>query len=133
MNHYRISDVTKELGFSPDTLRYYEKIALLKDISRSAGGMRFYTEKDLLRLRFIRRAKTMNFSLKEITDLLDIRDQPEIACEEVRELTRNKLTEIEERLKSLTTLRNELEILLNLCIASKDGCPIIKGIDDNPK
>ncbi len=130
MKHYSIGDVQRELGISADTLRYYEKIGLLPPIDRTPSGRRLYSERDLSRLRFIRRAQKMNFSLAEIADLLDMRADPQHARDEVRKMTAAKLTQIEEHLEELDTLRKELTLLLNLCRGSKDGCPIIEGIDD---
>jgi MerR family transcriptional regulator, copper efflux regulator len=127
--NYRIGNVTTLLGISADTLRYYEKIELLPPISRTDSGIRIYDERDLSRLRFIKRAQKMKFSLKEIGELLNMRENPQRARDEVRLLTRSKLTEVEEHLDELQFLRNELQLLLNLCTASEDGCPIIEGID----
>jgi len=129
MKSYRIGEVTRLLGISADTLRYYEKIRLLPAIGRTDAGIRVYLERDISRLRFIRRAQKMQFSLKEIAELLKMRENPQTARDEVRLLTRSKLTEIEEHLDDLQFLRNELQLLLNLCTASENGCPIIESID----
>ncbi len=131
MKSYRIGNVTKLLGISADTLRYYEKIGLLPTINRTGSGIRVYIERDLSRLRFIRRAQKMQFSLKEIAELLKMREDPQGARDEVRILTRSKLSEVEEHLDDLQFLRNELQLLLNLCTASENGCPIIEGIDED--
>lgn len=133
MKSYRIGEVNKLLGISADTLRYYEKIRLLPPIGRTDAGIREYLERDLSRLRFIRRAQKMRFSLKEIAELLKMRENPQTARDEVRLLTQSKLTEIEEHLDDLQFLRNELQLLLNLCTASEDGCPIIESIDEGKR
>ena len=130
MTTYRISEVTKQLGLSADTLRYYEKIKLLPKVSRIASGIREYDDKDISRLKFIQRAQKMNFSLAEISDLLKMRENPQKVRTEVRHLTANKLIEVDEHLKTLTTLRNELQLLVNLCQGSENGCPIIDGLDE---
>ena len=130
MSLYRIGDVTKKLGMSADTLRYYEKIKLLNKVSRTPSGIREYDDKDISRLKFIQRAQKMNFSLAEISDLLKMREDPQKVRDDVRQLTADKLTEVDEHLQSLTTLRNELQLLLNLCRGSEDGCPIIEGLDE---
>ncbi len=126
---YKISDVSKETGLSVDTLRYYEKAGLLKNIHRASSGVRLYNDADLSRLRFIQRAKTMNFTLDEISKLLQMRENPARVKKNVRQLTQNKLDEVEHHLKMLNTLRNELTLLVNLCTGSADGCPIIEDID----
>lgn len=130
MTFYRISEVTKKIGLSADTLRYYEKIKLLPRVSRSASGTREYNDKDISRLKFIRRAQKMNFSLAEISDLLKMRENPQKVKNEVRQLTADKLIEVENHLASLTILRNELQLLMNLCQGSEEGCPIIEGLDE---
>ncbi len=126
---YRIGEVTKMLNLSADTLRYYEKIKLLSNISRNASGVREYNDKNISLLKFIRRAQKMNFSLAEISDLIQMRTDPQHARDEVRLLTAQKLTEINNSIEDLTTLRNELQLLMNLCFGSDDGCPIIDSID----
>ncbi|VAW93041.1 Cu(I)-responsive transcriptional regulator [hydrothermal vent metagenome] len=126
---YRIGDVTKQFNVTADTLRYYEKIGLFPDVSRTAAGVRQYNDKDLSRLRFIKRAQYMNFSLNEIKDLLEMRSSPQTAKDNIRQLTALKLTAIEEQVNELTTLKNELTLLLNLCRGSENGCPIIDDLD----
>ena len=126
---YKISEVSERLSLSQDTLRYYEKIGLLNTVERSPSGIRQYNEQDLSHLRFIQRAQKMNFTLAEISELLNMRQAPQYARDEVRQLTSSKLIEIETRLEELTLLRNEFQLLLNLCRNSEGGCPIIENIE----
>ena len=128
---YRIGEICKLTGLSADTLRYYEKISLLRNIGRTAAGVRFYTQRNLSQLTFIQRAKTMNFTLDEISRLLEMREDPQHVREEVRELTHCKLQEIEKQIKELDTLRRELTLLVNLCQGAESGCPIIDGLEDD--
>lgn len=130
MSVWGIGQLAARSGVSADTLRYYEKIGLLPRALRDAGGRRRYGETDLTRLRFIRRAQAMNFSLAEIRSLLNLRERPQAARDDARRLTTEKLAEVESRLKSLRVLRNELRLLLNLCADAEDGCPILESIDD---
>jgi len=129
MNSYAIGEVSRLLTMSVDTLRYYEKIGLLPKVSRKESGIRCYSDKDISRLKFIKRAQKMNFTLAEIGDLLKMREDPQNARNEVRQLTLNKLKEVEVRVTELDTLRGELALLVNLCTANKEGCPIIEIID----
>jgi len=126
---YKIGAITEKTGMSADTLRYYEKYGLLTDISRNASGIRQYTDKDISKLKFIKRAQRMNFSLDEIKSLLSMRKDPQHAKNSVRQLTADKLKKIEEQLAELSTLQSELSLLLNLCRGSEGGCPIIESID----
>jgi DNA-binding transcriptional MerR regulator len=129
MMGYKIGKITTLLGLSADTLRYYEKINLLPKVSRNTTGIREYDDKDISRLKFIQRAQKMNFSLSEISDLLKMREDPRNVRKEVRLMTAEKLKVIEAHIESLTTLRKELQLLMNLCQSSEEGCPIIEGIE----
>jgi len=99
-------------------------------VQRTASGMRRYLPRDISNLRFIQRAKTMNFSLDEISRLLTMRQDPQNARGEVRQLTYSKLTEIESHLEDLSILKNELTLLVNLCQSADDGCPILEDIQE---
>ncbi len=129
MSACQIGELSKRLGLSADTLRYYEKIRLLPRVARNGAGQRLYGEKDISRLKFIQRAQRMNFSLAEIGQLLEMRENPQKARAKVRKLTQKKLADIAQHLDDLTTLRNELQLLVNLCRGAEEGCPIIEGID----
>ncbi|NIR43469.1 MAG: heavy metal-responsive transcriptional regulator [Gammaproteobacteria bacterium] len=131
MTGYRIGDIARLSGLSVDTLRYYEKTGVLPPVARTTGGTRLYTERDLGRVRFIRRAQAMGFSLAEIGQLLRMRDNPAGARAEVRTLTRERLAEVESRLEQLEFLRDELRLLVNLCTDADGGpCPIIEGLEE---
>ncbi len=131
MCSYPIGEVARQLALSADTLRYYEKIGLLPKVSRAESGVRRYCDKDISRLKFIKRAQQMNFTLAEIGDLLKMREDPQHARAEVRQLTANKLMEVEARLAELDTLRRELTLLVNLCSASGEGCPIMDRFEED--
>lgn len=125
----KIGQVVEALAISADTLRYYEKIGLMPRVHRGSSGLRFYSDKDLSRLRFIRRAQKMGFSLAEIADLLRFRDNPRNDKPQVRALAHRKLTEIEKRLTELSELRDELALSSELCADNPDGCPILESFD----
>jgi len=121
-----IGEVSERTGLTADTLRYYERIGLLPGINRNAGGQRRYSDDDLGRLRFIRRAQAMDFSLDEIGGLLQLREQPGDVRSEVRGMTEQKLRAIETRIGELVQLRDELAGLVDQCRASEGCCPIIE-------
>ena len=127
----QIGDVARQLSISADALRYYEKIHLLLPISRNASGLRNYNEKDISRLKFIQRAQRMGFSLEDIGRLLEFREAPQEAKPDVRRLAGEKLAYVEEQLRELKILRDELTLLINLCATSEDGCAIIEGLEDD--
>lgn len=125
MSNHRIGEAAQRAGMSADTLRYYERIGLMRRALRDSGGRRAYTDAELERLRFIKRAQAMDFKLAEIRQLLELRDHPPSAREEARRLAHAKLAEVIERLGTLRHLRDELRLLLNLC-ASAEQCPILE-------
>lgn len=126
----RIGQVSKAEGVSPDTLRFYERIQLMPRVERRHGGIRFYSEADISRLRFIRRAKKMGFSLDEIGQLLSFRETPQQARPQIRELACQKLAEVENHLKELVRLRDELTTLTGLCGNTTTTCPILARLDE---
>ena len=126
---YRIGDVAALVGVSVDTLRYYEKIGLLPRLARAASGAREFDDGDIARLRFIRRAQAMNFTLREITVLLDFRDRRGRSKSAVRAMARAKVGEIDDRVDALLTLRSELKSLVDACPGPDADCPILAGIE----
>ncbi len=128
LTEYLIGEAAQQCGMSVDTLRYYEKIGLLR-VDRSVSGQRVYTEKHLSTLNFIKRAKSMNFSLDEIARLLEMRADPQHAREEVRLLTQSKLSAIGHQIGQLQRLQAELQLLVNLCGGTQAGCPILQGLE----
>jgi len=128
---FQIGEVATQLSVSTDTLRYYEKIGLLSKVNRTPSGLRAYSDKDISKLKFIKRAQRMNFTLEEISQLLDFREQPLKVKPKIRQIAYDKLQDIEQQLDELTTLRNELTLLVNLCTSDKDSCPIINNLNEN--
>lgn len=124
-----IGETARQTGLSVDTLRYYEKIGLLRTVARDSGNRRRYDQEDLSRLHFIRRAQRCDFSLDEIRQLLEFRGCRDAARPTVARLTEHKLADIQHRLADLETLQHELQQLLNLCQGSDQGCPILEGLD----
>lgn len=132
MSSYAIGELAELAGVSRDTLRYYEKLGLLQKVARDQGGRRLYAPRHLSTLRFIRRAQSMGFTLEEVRQLLQFRENPAGARREVRELTRDKLALVEKQLEELTVLRDEMVLLLNLCGCAEEDqpCPIIDSMED---
>jgi MerR family copper efflux transcriptional regulator len=124
-----IRQAGEQTGLSADTLRYYERIGLLGHVARNSGGQRRYSAADIARLRFVRRAQAMDFSLDEIGQLLVLREQGGDVRADVRAMTENKLAAIEQRIELLSRLRDELSGLVSACRTSPDDCPIIARMD----
>lgn len=129
MSAVTVGEAARQLGLAADTLRYYDRIGLVRPAARGAAGRRLYTAEDLARLRFVQRAQAMNYRLAEIKALLHLRAQPRAPRAEARRLVAEKLSQIKDRLATLTLLRNELELLLNLCDGGTERCPILDAMD----
>ena len=126
---YQIGQISRKLNISADTLRYYEKIKLLPAISRNTSGLRQYSDSDISVIKFIKRAQKMKFSLNEIAQLLTFRKSPIQAQPDVRKMANKKLQDISSHIQDLTILKNELQLLVNLCTGDKDHCPILDGFE----
>ena len=124
-----IGSAAQALGTTPDTLRYYEKLRLLPPPGRNAAGRRIYREEDFARLRFLRRAQALGFSLEEIRQLLRLRDCPERSSRAVRALAQTKRTQLEVQMREVEQMHGELTRLLALCTGAGTCCPIMEGIE----
>ncbi|MFB9729317.1 heavy metal-responsive transcriptional regulator [Haloechinothrix salitolerans] len=127
----RIGDLASKASVNPKTIRYYESIGLLPEPERTHAGYRAYTERDTDRLVFIKTAQRLGLRLDEIREILSLRDQGQRPCDYVRETLRHQVTEINQRITELRTLRDELvsldalaDDLINTDVAH--GCPLIE-------
>ena len=120
-----IGTAATTVGLSADTLRYYEKIGLLPRPARNPGGQRVYREKDLTRLRFIKRAQALGFSLQDIRQLLRLRENPIKCSKAVRALAQEKRDSLLVQVREMERMQAELTLLLNLCTGAGDSCPIL--------
>lgn len=116
---YRIGQVAKLANVTTDTIRFYEKQGLMGHDRRSEGGYRLYTDNDLQRLRFIRYAKELGFTLDAIMELLSIRVDPtHHTCVESKHIVDARLAEVEARLTEMKKTRDSLKRLSNACCGS---------------
>lgn len=132
MTEYFVGQIAKDVGINVETVRYYEKLKLLPKPKRKESRYRIYDEMDLKRLLFIKRAKELGFSLKEIKELFGLRIDSEAKCGDVKHLAEHKLKDIEERLRDLKNIKNVLVKLINQCVCeevSTNECPILEVID----
>lgn len=105
-------ELAKAAGVSTDTLRHYERKGVLPRPRRAANGYRQYPPEALDRVRLVRRALAVGFTLDELARVLSVRDRGAAPCRQVRELAAAKLADIEERLARMIELRDELRSTL---------------------
>ena len=110
-----IGKLAAATGTKVETIRYYESAGLLAAPERTKNNYRAYWPQHLARLSFIRRARTLGFSLDQVQALLGLADQKDISCAAVDLIAREHLAEIDRKLKDLATLRSELSRLIVQC------------------
>lgn len=111
----RIGQLAAKGGTIVETVRYYERLGLLPDPDRSPSGYRQYRQDHLQRLTFIRRSRTLGFSLGEIRSLLTLAADPARPCAGITVLARAHLTEVRSKLEELHELEGQLARLANCC------------------
>ena len=117
-------------GVSTDTIRFYERRGLLFPPARTEANYRVYPESDIQRLKFIKRAKDLGFTLNEIKDLLNLHHRPSATKAEVKALTEEKISDIRERIVDLRKILHTLEELADSCDGHgpAEECPILAAL-----
>ena len=111
----QIGEVAKRASLTVDTIRFYERRRLLPKAERTSGKFRLYTEDAVERLRFIQQMQGLGFSLKEVGELLQLRERKVEACEPVKKLLKTKLADVRSKLTDLRQLEAELVADLSKC------------------
>ncbi|MBS0375898.1 MAG: heavy metal-responsive transcriptional regulator [Proteobacteria bacterium] len=126
-----IGRLAAQAEVSVDTVRYYERADLLPAPVRSASGYRTYPPSAVGRLRFIRRAKDLGFSLEEIRGLLAVSDGRDADVGAIRGIAAQRLADLDARLAELTRLRDALRGLVDACPGHGDprDCPILNAFE----
>lgn len=131
MNGFTIGVVAERAAVNIETLRYYERRGLIPTPPRTAANYRRYPPDTVKRVRFVKHAQDLGFSLKEVRELLSLRAAPKTRCTDVRQRAEAKIRAIDEKLRSLRAMRRALSGLVAECLG--DGpvttCPILESID----
>jgi Zn(II)-responsive transcriptional regulator len=128
---YSIGQLARRAGVAIDTVRYYERNQLLDPAGRLASGYRRYGDGELRRLRFIRRAKALGFSLADIRALLSLSEERNVA--KVKRAAEARLADVEQRLAELERIRNGLQALVAACPGHgrAEACPILNALSED--
>jgi MerR family mercuric resistance operon transcriptional regulator len=126
-----IGQLARRAGVGVETVRFYERRGLLATPARKTSGYRLYGEEVVGRLRFIRRAKELGFSLKEVAELLALRVEPDTTCAEVRRRAEGKIADIEDRIQTLQRMKQALARVTRECKGRgpTSECPILDALD----
>ncbi len=126
-----IGQAAKRSGVPAKTIRYYEEIQLVAPARRGANGYRYYRDEDIRVLDFVRRARSLGFSIKEVQALLALWHDRTRASAEVKALVGGHVTVIEQKISELQSLRGTLVDLMARCHGDdRPECPILDTIAD---
>lgn len=128
---YLIGAMSRETGVNIETIRYYERIALMPKPDRTAGGNRQYTHDHLKRLAFIKRSRELGFSIEEIRSMLKMVDHDRVSCGEVHAMTMEHLGSVKDKIRNLKKLERALTSMAAECAKGDiPDCPIIETLFD---
>ncbi|MGH8114635.1 MAG: heavy metal-responsive transcriptional regulator [Rhodanobacteraceae bacterium] len=132
--HLTIGSVARRAGVGIDTIRYYEREGLLPLPQRRSSGYRDYGDAAIDRLRFIRRAKDLGFTLDEIRELLALSSDRARGVRDVKRRAEARLAGIEERIRELQKVRRGLKQLIAACPGNGplEHCPILRALGGKP-
>lgn len=125
-----IGTLANAAGVNVETIRFYQRKGLMQEPDRALGGIRRYGETDLARVRFIKSAQRLGFSLNEIVELLQLEDGTH--CTEARVQAERKLADVRAKLADLTRIEAALADLIARCCAARGRvrCPMIAALRD---
>ena len=121
--------LAKSAGVGVETIRFYERQGLLKKPNKPIHGYRQYSADDSMRIRFIKRAQELGFSLREIQELLEINTKPNVGCSDIKSKAKNKIAEVEVKIQDLIRMKSSLMKLIEACKESKKAATQCKVID----
>lgn len=127
----RTGELAKLAGVNLETIRFYERTGLLPKPARSESGYRSFSPGEVRRIQFIKRAQELGFSLGEIRELLALRVQPGASCADVRRRAEAKMSDIDQKIRTLRTIRRALARLASSCGGRGPigECPILDALE----
>ncbi len=134
MDTFTIGKVARMAEVGVETIRFYERRGLIEEPPRRVSGYRQYPKDTVDRVRFIRRAKELGFTLKEIKELLDLRLDPRTTCSDIRRRAETKIADVAQRVRSLQRMGRVLEKLAAECrgkgSVAASRCPILDALEE---
>ena len=132
MTEVSIGEAARHSGVKVPTIRYYEQIGLLPALSRTDGNRRLYAASDLRRLGFIRHARELGFDIEAIRTLLTLQDDTSQSCAEADAIAKARLTDVDQRIRSLKALKLELARMVEGCRHGRIAeCRVIEVLADH--
>ncbi len=126
-----IGQVAKQAGVGVETIRFYERKRLIDQPQGKEAGYRHYPQEVIGRIKFIKNAKELGFSLKEISELLNLRIDPATTCADVRKKAMDKINDVEAKIGELENIKKALTELASICVGSgpTSECPILDAFE----
>ncbi|MBN4081120.1 MerR family transcriptional regulator [Caldithrix abyssi] len=125
--------LAQKVGVNIETIRYYERKGLLPVPPKRESGYRQYSTEDVTRIKFIKHAQELGFSLKEISELLSLRVDPTCSCGDVKSRAEAKILDVEEKMQILLKIKQALQKLIISCSGRgpTSECPILDAIESD--
>ena len=135
MSDLTIGKLAQAAGVGVETIRFYERRGLMQEPPRRASGYRQYPARSIRRLTFIRQAKDLGFTLKEIQELLELRASSDRTCGEMRNQLEIKIADIDRRLTDLQAMKGALVELHRTCDSTdpRAECPILDALESSQR
>ena len=136
--YLKIGELAKQTGLAVGTLRYYSDLGLLLPAEIGDNGYRYYSQDAISQVQFIKKAQALGFTLKEIKQILNVRDRGEKPCSLVQDLLNDKIEQLELQIKRMTLFKGELKQYRNdwknnpeINAQSQEVCPLISSVSVN--
>lgn len=128
-----IGEAAKVSGVSAKMIRYYESVGLIPPVARTEAGYRVYNQADVHRLRFIRRARDLGFSVLEIDELLSLWRDRARKSSDVKRVAQAHIAGLERRIAELRQMADTVQTLVACCAGDdRPDCPILAGLEQSP-
>ena len=131
MTFLNIGQVAERTGLTVETVRFYEKKALIDEPQRSHAGYRQYPPETVKRVQFIQNAKDVGFTLKDIEELLALTRNPGTSCRDIKQRAMQKIEEVDHKIRELQRIHDALERMITKCDGRSglSECPILEELE----
>jgi len=130
MDKLKTSQVAKQANINIETIRYYEKLGLISKVPRTVSGYRLFTSETVERIKFIKKAQELGFSLAEVKKILSFSAEDEYSCLGIRDFALDKIKEIDQKILDLKKIKSILSDLSSKCNVhgNVESCPIVQKL-----
>lgn len=130
MKALTIGKIAGLAGVGVETVRFYEREGLIEQPPRKESGYRHYPYETISRILFVKKAKSLGFSLKEIKELLALQTDPKVTCDDIRKRAEDKIADIETKIRVLESMKSVLHDLITSCRrgVAVNECVILKAL-----